>query len=213
MPSENYAQLLDLAARLWRIDPEYWDLWGRKHITSDETKRAILQGLGVHAETAGSLRASIEARRRKEWTRLAPPCLVVTQHSAVELPLHAPAELGHESAQMEIREESGPTHTLEFALANYPESGATDLNGRRYVRKQVPLPANFPLGYHDVHIRLGGLRQVTRLIVAPARAYTHPALANGGKAAGIALALYGVRSARNWGCGDLRDLHSVVDWI
>ena len=37
--------------------------------TSDETKRAILQGLGVHAETAESLRESIEARRRKEWTR------------------------------------------------------------------------------------------------------------------------------------------------
>jgi len=213
MPSENYAQLLDLAARLWHIDPEYWDIYGRKHITSDETKRAILQGLGVRAETAESLRASIEARRRKEWTRVSPPCLVVTQNSAVELPLHAPAELGQESAQIEIREESGPTHGLEFALARYPECGATDLDGRRYVRKQVPLPANLPLGYHDVHVRLGGLRQVTRLIVAPARAYTHPALANGGKAAGIALALYGVRSARNWGCGDLRDLHSVVDWI
>ena len=64
MQSENYTQLLDLAARLWRIDPEYWDIWGRKHITSDETKRAILKGLGVRAETAESLRASIDARRR-----------------------------------------------------------------------------------------------------------------------------------------------------
>ena len=59
MQSDNYTQLLDLAARLWRIDPEYWDIWGRKHITSDETKRAILRGMGVHAESAESLRASI----------------------------------------------------------------------------------------------------------------------------------------------------------
>jgi 4-alpha-glucanotransferase len=213
MQSENYTQLLDLAARLWRIDPEYWDIWGRKHITSDETKRAILQGLGVRAETAESLRASIEARRRKEWTRLAPPCLVVTQNSAVELPLHAPADLGREAAHIEIREETGATHPLEFALGSYPECGATDLDGRSYVRKQVPLPAGLPLGYHDVHIHLGGLEQVTRLIVAPARAYAHPALADGGKAAGIALALYGIRSARNWGCGDLRDLDGVIDWI
>src|ERR1022692_375873 len=187
MQSENYTQLLDLAARLWRIDPEYWDIWGRKHITSDETQRAILQGLGVRAETAESLRASIEARRRKEWTRLAPPCLVVTQNSAVELPLHAPADLGREAAHIEIREETGATHPLEFALGSYPECGATDLDGRSYVRKQVPLPAGLPLGYHDVHIHLGGLEQVTRLIVAPARAYAHPALADGGKAAGIAL--------------------------
>src|ERR1700683_5802950 len=107
MQSETYAQLLDLAARLWRIDPEYWDIWGRKHITSDDTKRAILQGLGVRAESAESLRASIEARRRKEWTRLAPACLVVTQSSAVDLPLHAPAELSEETASVEIREETG----------------------------------------------------------------------------------------------------------
>jgi 4-alpha-glucanotransferase len=213
MQSENYAQLLDLAARLWRIDPEYWDIWGRKHITSDDTKRAILQGLGVEAATDESLRASIEARRRKEWTRLAPPCLVVTQHTSIELPLHAPVDLSQETAQIEIREEAGPTHPLEFALAGYPECGHAELDGHAYVRKQVTLPGNLPLGYHDIHIRLGNRRQVTRLVVAPARAYAHPTLADGGKLAGIALALYGVRSARNWGCGDLRDLHGVVDWV
>lgn len=213
MPSENETQLLDLAARLWRIDPEYWDIWGRKHITSDETKRTILQGLGVRAESAESLRASIEARHRKEWTRLAPACLVVTQNGALELPLHAPADLSQEIAHLEIREETGAAYPLEFALGSQPECGATELDGRRYVRKQVPLPAGLPLGYHDVHIRLGGLRQITRLIVAPAHAYAHPALADGGKAAGIALALYGIRSAHNWGCGDLRDLRGMVDWV
>ena len=77
----------------------------------------------------------------------------------------------------------------------------------------MPLPAGLPTGYHQVDIRLGGLQHSTRLIVAPARAYASPALAGGAKAAGIALALYGVRSARNWGCGDLRDLHGVVDWV
>jgi 4-alpha-glucanotransferase len=213
MHPDNYTQLLDQAARLWHIDPEYWDIWGRKHITSDETKRAILQGLGVRAENAESLRASIDARRRKEWTRLAPPCLVVAENTAVELPLHVPEDMSGAIAYVEVREEAGAAHPLEFALGSYPECGATDLEGRRYLRKQVPLPAGLPLGYHDVHVQVAGLRQTTRLIVAPARAYAHPALADGGKAAGIALALYGVRSARNWGCGDLRDLHGVVDWI
>jgi 4-alpha-glucanotransferase len=213
MPSENYTQLLDLAARLWRIDPEYWDIWGRKHITSDETKRAILQGLGVRAESAESLGAAIEARHRKEWTRLAPPCLVVTENSALELPLHVPASLSLEIARVEIREEGGATHALEFDLGSYRDCGTAGVDGRRYVRKQLPLPDGLPLGYHDAEVSLGGLRQTTRLIVAPARAYGHPALANGGKAAGIALALYGIRSARNWGCGDLHDLHGVIDWV
>ncbi len=94
MQSEDYAQLLDLASSLWRIDPEYWDIWGRPHITSDETKRAILLGLGVHAETAAGLRESIDRRHRANWTRLAPRVLVLTaDHAPRELPLHAPEDL------------------------------------------------------------------------------------------------------------------------
>jgi 4-alpha-glucanotransferase len=214
MHPDSYQHLLDLAARLWRIDPEYWDIWGRKHVTSVETKQAILKGLGVNAETAGGLQESIEARRRREWTRLAPPCLVVGRNGgAVELPLHAPADLARETAAVEIRLENGALRSLEFALCDFPECGAGELDGRRYVRKQVPLPAGLPLGYHDLRVRLGCLRQTTRLIVTPDRAYAHPALAAGGKAAGVSLALYGVRSARNWGCGDLRDLRGVIDWI
>ena len=214
MQSENYQQLLDLAARLWGIDPEYWDIWGRKHITPDETKRAILKGMGVDADSAESLRESIEARRRREWTRLAPPCLVVSQNGgAVELPLHAPADLAQETASVVIRLETGAVRSLEFVLRDFPDCGAAEFDGRRYVRKQVSLPAGLPLGYHAVHVRLGDLRQSTRLIVTPDRAYTHPALAGGGKAAGVSLALYGVRSVRNWGCGDLRDLRGMIDWI
>ncbi len=76
MQSENYGQLLDFAAHLWGIEPEYWDIWGRKHFTSNETKQAVLKGMGVRTGTAQSLRESIEARRRKEWTRLVPPCVV-----------------------------------------------------------------------------------------------------------------------------------------
>lgn len=214
MPSESYEHLLDQAARLWHIDPEYWDIWGRHHVTPDDTKRAILEGLGVRAATAAGLRESIEARRRREWTRLAPRVLVVAQdHTSVELPLHAPADLAQAVARIELREETGAVRSLEFPLTGFAECDATELDGRRYVCKQLPLPAGLPLGYHDARIRLGGLEHVTRLIVTPSRAYQHPALANGGKAAGIALALYGVRSARNWGCGDLRDLAGIIDWI
>src|SRR3954449_6368297 len=47
-----------------------------------------------------------------------------------------------------------------------------------------------------------------RLILTPDRAYLPDDL----RTAGVAISLYGVRSRRNWGCGDLRDLRDVVDW-
>ena len=213
MQSEHYAPLLDLAARLWRIDPEYWDIWGRKHITSDETKRAILQGWActprmTKACAPPSKRAAAASgpawRLRAWWPPKALPsiCRCICPRSP------AARRRTSRSAKRPVS-----VHSLKFSLGSYPECGAADLEGRRFVRKQVPLPVGLPLGYHDAHVRLGDLRQTTRLIVAPKRAYAHPALADGGKAAGIALALYGIRSARNWGCGDLRDLHGVVDWI
>ncbi|MDE3196227.1 MAG: 4-alpha-glucanotransferase [Acidobacteriota bacterium] len=67
----------------------------------------------------------------------------------------------------------------------------------------VPFGAELPLGYHE--IRAEG--RVTRLIVGPERA-----IAPERRCAGFGVTLYGVRSARNWGCGDFRDLRDLIDW-
>ena len=46
----------------------------------------------------------------------------------------------------------------------------------------------------------------------PGQAYTPDMLADGGKAWGVAVQLYALRSERNWGIGDLTDLAGVVRW-
>jgi 4-alpha-glucanotransferase len=74
--------------------------------------------------------------------------------------------------------------------------------------ERIPLTAGsfapkLPLGYHE--FRSG--RRKTRLIVAPDRAW-QPSRRN----AGFGITLYGLRSERNWGCGDFRDLRDLIDW-
>jgi 4-alpha-glucanotransferase len=61
-----------------------------------------------------------------------------------------------------------------------------------------------PLGYHE--LRVGSA--TTRLIVTPDRAW----LPANEKMAGLGLMLYGMRSDRNWGCGDFHDLRELIDW-
>src|SRR5262249_47958641 len=80
-------------------------------------------------------------------------------------------------------------------------------------RKRARLPIQLPLGYHEITVRVGAAAATTRYIATPARAWTPPQLGRGARAAGIAVSLYGVRSGRNWGCGDFRDLLDVVDWV
>jgi 4-alpha-glucanotransferase len=86
------------------------------------------------------------------------------------------------------------------------------MDGRTWVRKQARLPLGLPLGYHEIDVRIPGAACHTRYIVTPDRAWTDPHLGRGGRAAGITISLYGVRSGRNWGCGDFGDLLNVVDW-
>jgi 4-alpha-glucanotransferase len=54
--------------------------------------------------------------------------------------------------------------------------------------------------------------QTVPLIICPERAYLPVALREKGRRAGIAIALYGLRSRRNWGIGDFSDLKEFVTW-
>ncbi len=60
-----------------------------------------------------------------------------------------------------------------------------------------------PLGYHQTK----SADRTGRLIVAPDKAYQPRR-----RSAGFGVTLYGLRSERNWGCGDFRDLRDLIDW-
>jgi 4-alpha-glucanotransferase len=120
-----------------------------------------------------------------------------------------PLELGELVARVVLKLEDGAVQTYHVALREFPATGEAEFDGQAYVRKSLPLPARLPLGYHDLAIFVGSACASMRLIVAPDRAY----LPDGLRAAGIAIALYGIRSHLNWGCGDFRDLTGVIDWV
>jgi 4-alpha-glucanotransferase len=96
--------------------------------------------------------------------------------------------------------------------APLPLSGNLDLEivteqGERYRTRiengAANPPLKLPLGYHEA--RAAGCAM--RLIVTPDRAWLPD-----GKYAGLGVTLYGLRSCRNWGCGDFRDLRDLVEW-
>ncbi|HOQ43955.1 MAG TPA: 4-alpha-glucanotransferase [Bryobacteraceae bacterium] len=216
-PSESYEQALDRAAQMWGIEPEYGDTWGHLHTTTPETKKGILKALGVPVDSREELDRAIENRLWKEWSRLLPPVLVRGETDR-SLWINIPEELEGLTAQLEIRWEGGQAERSTISLADLNTIGRSELRGVRFVRKEAPLQPNAPLGYHEVEVTIRPpdaepRSAVMRLILCPDRAYVPPAVRDGARTAGLAIALYGLRSKRNWGCGDFTDLENIIDWL
>ena len=202
---------MERAATRWGVELEYTDTWGRTHAASDETLRAVLAALGVPTESEQDLeRASVE-RDLDRWSRAFDPTLVVFEDSDA-LPLRIPAERAGGSVKLEFRWENGEMEHHWFWLPELPELERVSIAGREFISKRVPLPA-LRLGYHDLvayWVKEPDLEafQDVRFIVCPRRAREIE-----GRPAGVAVSLYGVRSARNWGCGDFTDLRTLVDTL
>jgi 4-alpha-glucanotransferase len=213
LPTDTFEQLLDRAASWYGIDGGYWDIFGNHHTTSVATKQAILRALGVAVDSAQDLERSLASLARHEWERLLPPAVVASAGAPVEMVVNVAAESLGERARFTVARESGETSEYEVNLWELPQVGSAGLNGSTWVQKKAVLPVELPLGYHEITLKVGASGGRTRYIVTPDRAWTDPNLGRGGRAAGIAVSLYGVRSERNWGCGDFRDLGDVIDWV
>ncbi len=97
---------------------------------------------------------------------------------------------------------AGQTDPISETVASAPDFRLTLETGEQF--DATDLPKILPLGYHQVHAD----GTTMRLIVGPESAVLPDNL----RRAGLGVTLYGVRSARNWGAGDFRDLRDLIDW-
>src|SRR5215469_4746813 len=199
--SATFEQLLERAADSCGIDPGYWDIWGKHHVTTPAVRQALLASAGVPSSDAEELERALSERARREWQRHLPPSLVVSQSESHTLPISVAVESLGEPATITIQREDGQTETLDLHLPTLSHSESLEMEGRTWVRKIATLPTPLPLGYHTIQLAIGSQRAETRYIVTPDRAWIEPSLGRGASAAGINVSLYGLRSARNWGCG------------
>jgi 4-alpha-glucanotransferase len=203
-----FDQLLERACALFGIDSGYWDIWGHYHTTSLEARQAILRALGVDAASAEGLGRSLAELERREWTRVLPPVVVALAGSPVEVTLNVVECTLGDVAHITIQQEDGHTSNWEFRLSALPRIASAVIDGIPMVRVAATLAIRLPLGYHELRVRLASAESAMRYIVAPEHAYR-----DSHRAAGVCVSLYGLRSERNWGCGDFRDLDTVIEWV
>ena len=212
-PSSTYEQALNRAAELWGVEPEYWDIWGNQHRATAEGIVAVLESLGVATGSTEDLDQAWEQRIWDRWSRVVPATSVLTASSG-ELIVRVPLDQAATKLHFTITFEGGDEQKFDVDLSVLPANGSAQLRGRDFVEKVLVIPGERPLGYHQLRVEGAGVDATeSRLILCPDRAYFPDALAGNGRAGGLAVSLYGLRSRTNWGCGDFTDLRQLTDWV
>jgi 4-alpha-glucanotransferase len=217
-PSTSLEEAVDRAVAEWGIEPEYWDIFGRHHPATTEVKRNILQSMGVDASSRESIDCALEERLWREWSRPLPLTTVRGERDPLEVEVRLPEGLRNDSIRLRLCWEDGTCETMDFNPIDLLQVGAAELRGQRFVAWRVPLAASPRLGYHTLVIQpvIDGPFEAAQchFILCPDRAFCpEQYLSNHRRAAGITVSLFGVRSERNWGCGDTTDLRALLDWV
>jgi 4-alpha-glucanotransferase len=206
--SADRPALRRLAARMGIAESYLDQSGGEQRVTTDATRERLLAAMGIDASTEARAIRALRKLRREKRTQWIAPVRVVRQRSRAmhHVRVRVPTLHVHEiNWTLTLRTEDGIAREWRGAVFGGPA---------RTIALELPVVP--PLGYHDLTIELeanGERRTGTqRLIVVPSRCTPPEVRLQGKRAFGITANLYTVRSARNWGAGDLADLSTLAEW-
>ena len=203
------ATALDTLALDCGIEPGFVDAHGNEQQTPAATKRALLAAMGVRAESDDDIGAALRARAAQRWERALPPALVLPAGSALDIPVVLPAAT--RGLRWTLTLEAGDLRCGDADFSQLPllERGPAGEAARE--QRALRLPADIPAGYH--RLALDDQGGELHLIISPGACWLPEALAGGARLSGIAVQLYLLRSAANWGIGDYSDLRRFVERV
>ena len=191
--------LLRLAAAAG-IEHGYWDGLGVWRGLAEPAATALLTALGF--DPTRDFDVQVRSLEDAAYTRPLPAALVVRSETALTLSLALALESREQTIPWQLTLESGERHCGEFLPAQLTDE--RESGGVKYGRFSLTIDRLVPTGYH--RFELVSLGCATALIVVPARCFIQEELAAGRRVWGLAVQLYTLRSARNWGIGDFTDL-------
>jgi 4-alpha-glucanotransferase len=198
------------------IEPVYQDGLGVERKVDVHHLQQALASMGVKASSKQEIRHSLSEFANQKWTQVIDA--VVVQYPSdplFKLPLSLPlgaVRLEKVSLTVRVTDEKGACQHFCIAGSSGEVSAEKTIRGLKYVQALFPFTGKLSLGYFRLSVSVTIHPEQTvkgdaLLIVAPRKCYLP---SSPKRAWGISLQLYGLRSKRNWGIGDFRDLGDVM---
>ncbi|MDQ1625378.1 MAG: 4-alpha-glucanotransferase, partial [Actinomycetota bacterium] len=203
MPPTPSPELIALA-HAHGVATEFQD-WRGKHVDVPvATIVAVLSALGVDTSSPAAALTDLEDA---DWRRILPDYVVTREGAVTEVQVHAP--LG---APVDVRlalEDGSPPRELT-GVTRSVEPRAVD--GKLVVAATFALPADLPLGWHELLAAADGGTSRCPVVVTPGFLGLPARVPESGAIWGFMTQLYSVRSRASWGHGDLADLAELARW-
>ncbi len=210
MAPDELSALVERLARARGIGDAYYSYKGElKHFTLT-TKAALLEAMHCRLGSAAELEAQIEESEAAHPVGLLGD-VVVSRAGARTARVNTPAIEHNALLKWTVKLEDGGRRAGQVQAWDLPERGSWQDDGRWFVLRDLPLPPDLPPGYHRLEIELERAgHESCALIVAPDKCHEPSGVARGGRVWGVAVQLYSLRSANNWGLGDFGDLKELL---
>ena len=221
-----YDELIRELSELYGILPEYWDIFGKKHTTSLDTKKAVLRAMNLKIDSADDIVKEIKERKSRPWKTFVEHVHVLSvNEQPFSIPVYIPVEEREETELViswSIEDEKGQKTEFKLAGEAVHISEQQWIDGGRYIKVNLSDRKRRDIGYYALHVlcrhphkifpgSTDTLHKRSKIIITPDTCYIPPELQNG-RSWGLSVNLYSIRSEQNWGIGDFADLKKIIRW-
>ena len=203
---ERLARPLIRLAKLVGVGTSYLGMSHDYHEIDDDVLIEVLAALGIDASSESAQLIAIRRILNERYARLVAPTVLHIAGSEDQVLVNT-GILDVPSASITL--ENGEPYQGTIEVGPGDGSQAYDLDGTFISNAAVVIPADLPIGYHTLHVKVADRVQDATLISAPDRVDLLDPM-KGGSLWGWMAQLYSIRSSNSWGVGDYEDLKTML---
>ena len=211
MGPSSKIRLLHNLAQLYGIQTAYYDISHRRKQASPEALLAALKVVGAPVEALEDVPSARRERQGAIWQQALEPVVIAWEGKLPSVEVRLPYREADTVINCHLKLESGEERQWQWRGGEGELLAVDDVEGTKYMVKQLPLPHGLPLGYHRLTVELRGRQEESLVISAPIKAYSPPP-GLGNCQWGVFIPLYALHTQRSWGAGDFSDLIELMEW-